>query len=222
MAALYRAGQTLEQIGTQYGVTRERVRQIIAKHHGLNAKSGGAHILGIEAKRKRAVERDARYLAQYGCTWDQYREVRAIGRAMVKAGSKFGRTPLGAYLLQRRNAHERGIRWEFNFWQWWSVWQASGHWEQRGRGQGYCMCRKGDAGPYALGNVYIAPSRENSSARRQKTSGLPMGVSKHRNRFHAQRSIYGSIKRLGSFLTPEEAHAAYLAADPALGESIAV
>lgn len=41
MAALYSAGYTLQQIGEQFHITRERVRQILAKYHGYNAQSGG-------------------------------------------------------------------------------------------------------------------------------------------------------------------------------------
>jgi DNA-directed RNA polymerase sigma subunit (sigma70/sigma32) len=32
MIAMYRSGQTLQQIGSTFGVTRERARQILAKH----------------------------------------------------------------------------------------------------------------------------------------------------------------------------------------------
>jgi hypothetical protein len=54
------------------------------------------------------------------------------------------------------------IGWELNLWQWWSIWQRSGKWEQRGRGSRYGMCRFNDTGPYASGNVYIATCVDNT------------------------------------------------------------
>ena len=76
------------------------------------------------------------------------------------------------------------------------------------------MGRPGDSGPYAVGNVMIIPASENVSTR--KKSGLPIGVShdkRHKSRpYRACRFLNGKQVSLGSFVTPEEAHAAYLAA----------
>jgi hypothetical protein len=46
--------------------------------------------------------------------------------------------------------------------EWWSIWEQSEHWHERGVGRGkYCMARFGDCGPYAIGNVKIIPQEEN-------------------------------------------------------------
>jgi len=218
MAAMYQSGMTLEEIGRQYGVTRERVRQIIKKHHGLNATLGGLHVRAEEKRRRRAVEQDAEFLAHYGCTKEQWQEIRDLGKREQAAGKGMYRTPLYAFRQQRQSAKARGIGWELSLWQWWSIWRTSGHWEQRGRGQGYVMCRKGDSGPYAVGNVFIATARENIATSKIKKSSLPMGVSQRKGSgaFVAHRSIGGKALYLGTYPTPEAAHAAYLAADPTL------
>jgi DNA-binding CsgD family transcriptional regulator len=210
MAALYRGGYTLQQIGDQFGVTRERVRQILSYKVGIGADAGGQAVKARKRRADIASARDQRYLEECGCTWDQYVAIRQVGRDMVGRGIAAGRTPLRAYLYQKRNAASRGIPWEMNLWQWWSIWSASGHCEDRGRGQGYVMCRKGDLGGYTLGNVFIAPARENSSEQRRKKSGLPIGVRRQGRRFLAQRHVNRQVLRLGSFPTPELAHAAYL------------
>ena len=200
MFAMYRDGKTLAEIGTVYGVTREYVRQCITKWFGRQRSDGGAHLRAAERRARKATEKDIKSIRRHGCTWEQYAALRAM------------KIPTRAFAQQRSNAKVRGIGWELSLWEWWLIWQASGHWHERGRGQGYVMCRRGDTGPYAVGNVFIAPARHNSSERRQKVSGLPIGVSKHRNRFIAHRCIHGRTLRLGSFKSPEEAHAAYLAA----------
>jgi len=223
MATMYQAGMTLDEIGRQYKITRERVRQIISKHHGLNATSGGLHVRAEEKRRRRAVEQDAAFLTDYGCTKEQWREIRDLGKREIAAGKGIYRTPLYAFRQQRQSAKTRGIGWELSLWQWWSIWQTSGHWEQRGRGQGYVMCRKGDIGPYAVGNVFIATARENIATSKNKKSHLPMGVAlkKSSGSFVARRSINGEIRYLGSFPTPEAAYAAYLAADPTINGGMA-
>src|SRR5690606_18929432 len=43
MVAMYQAGKTLHEIGELYGVSRERVRQILTKYHGITAEGGGQH-----------------------------------------------------------------------------------------------------------------------------------------------------------------------------------
>lgn len=201
MEALYRSGRTLNEIGKQYGITRERVRQLLKKFFGVTATDGGQHVVAVEKQRKFESARNARALKRWGCSWDDYAKLRALKK------------PLYAFNNQKRTAGARGIGWELTLWQWWSIWQQSGHLHERGRGQGYVMCRKGDIGSYAVDNVFIATSRENCSNRPGKKSGLPMGVSQKRGRFTAVRHINGQKLYLGTFPTPELAHAAYLAAD---------
>jgi hypothetical protein len=63
---------------------------------------------------------------------------------------------------QAQNARRRGIEWKFDFSGWCKTWADSGKWSERGQGHGYAMCRKGDVGPYAPENVYIATAVQNT------------------------------------------------------------
>ena len=77
----------------------------------------------------------------------------------------FRKSPRGKYWHQRHRALARGIPWEITFDEWWGVWQASGHWADRGKMPWqYCMGRKGDKGPYRVDNVEIVTVRENAQA----------------------------------------------------------
>lgn len=217
MLALYRDGYTLAQIGQQFGVTRERVRQLMTKHFGTSQEDGGQHAKALRKASRRAADREARYFKKYGCSYEQWMELRRIGQQMIASGKGLYQTPLRAWSNQRNNAIRRGIGWELNVWQWWTVWQQSGHWEHRGRGQGYVMCRKGDDGPYAIGNVFIASAAQNSheGQRKHRPSDLPVGVRRNKSgTFTAHRSFGGKLRRLGTFQTPELAYAAYLMAAP--------
>lgn len=149
MAALYTSGKTLNEIGLEFGVTRERVRQLLAKFFSISREDGGQHKQAIENRLKFEANRNRRSIARWGCEWDDYAKLRAL------------KTPTRAFTSQRNNANKRGIEWQLTLWQWWSIWQQSGHWTNRGRGRGYCMCRKGDQGPYSTDNVYIATHAKN-------------------------------------------------------------
>jgi hypothetical protein len=66
----------------------------------------------------------------------------------------------------RKHAAVRGVPFLMIFEQWWSIWQQSGHWHERGVGRGkYVMARLGDRGPYAVGNVKIILWEENAAER---------------------------------------------------------
>ena len=72
-----------------------------------------------------------------------------------------------------------------------------------------------------------AENQQNHKMRRDNTSGF-IGVARFRNKWRAQIQINGRLKHIGCFTTPDDAHAAYLAAkaelhtfQPALREQVA-
>lgn len=69
----------------------------------------------------------------------------------------------GAYYRASRSEKTRGIPFLLTFEEWLKIWVDSGKLEQRGRRKGeYCMARFGDKGPYAIGNVRIILTTDNS------------------------------------------------------------
>lgn len=163
-AERYRKGETLDAIGKSAGITRERVRQIL-KPLGIKREHGGRAIISLlnfrgkrEKKLASSEHRERSCLRRYGITLAQYND-----HVSEWGASTNPRSPLRRFIEQRRNANKRGIEWQFTFAEWWSIWQESGKWEQRGRGQGYCMARYGDSGPYSPANVYICTVGQNFS-----------------------------------------------------------
>ena len=153
MAQMYRQGVTLEKIGAQFGITRERVRQVL-KRFGVTSQEGGkcaqvAMAGGSVLQRNRAAARRAQE-ARWGVAYDLLCVLRSEGLT-------------AAYRSHEKSAAARGIAFDLTLSQWWAIWQASGHAHERGRGKGkYCMSRMSDAGGYTLGNVHIQPCVENS------------------------------------------------------------
>jgi hypothetical protein len=101
-------------------------------------------------------------------------------------------SPERKYYLQvfhcrnKTDANGNPVEMRMTFDEWYSFWQDSGHWEERGRKKGqYCMCRLNDLGHYEIGNVYIAKCEENvrdyneSGRRGQSKESLSDARSKH-------------------------------------------
>lgn len=165
ICAEYQAGKTLAEVSILFGISRERVRQIL-EENGLNGKSGGIH-RKVEIKKEKS---DQRFFKNHGCTREQFEIVK--GHHKEKS-----RSPWHAFKAQRRNAKSRGVEWRLVFWDWWLIWSDSGKWDDRGRGTNhYCMCRVGDAGAYEKGNVYIASVTHNSSL--GKSLAIDRGICK--------------------------------------------
>ncbi len=148
MAELYKSGKTLREIGEQYGCSLKYIHGCL-KEIGISYRDGGRLKLAEGRKATRLAHRDAVCVQKFGCSLEEYLPLRG----------KISR----AFSAQKRNAGVRGIAWEFTLPEWWNFWIQSGRWNERGRGAGYMMCRKGDEGPYAIGNVFIATGRENSA-----------------------------------------------------------
>ncbi len=88
----------------------------------------------------------------------------ATKRRIAGKTQEYLRTPRGRYNQQKAHAKQRGIEFLLSFDEWIGIWISSGHFEDRGRGAGaYNMCRIGDKGPYAVGNVFIGTVEQNSS-----------------------------------------------------------
>lgn len=159
MCRLYSEGHTLQQIGTVYGITRERVRQIVTtagmkKEEGGVAKRGADKAARIEAARMARLNRVT--LADLGCDFPTLLALNDGKRKHAKG------SVAQTFLRQRINAKHRGIEWRLTFPEWHAIWAASGRYEDRGRhADGYVMARIQDFGPYAAWNVYITTARQN-------------------------------------------------------------
>lgn len=207
----YLAGQTLQQIADEYGVSRERVRQVLARDYGMSRSDGGKAAVAAENKRKRRAAQDEKCQRKHGCSYRQYLSIVREERRLRREGVPNYQLPRPAFSCQRSNAKARKIAWELTLWDWWVIWQQSGKWAKRGRGLGgYCMCRRGDQGPYSRDNVFIAPNTTNLSEANRKDS-LPVGVMRAKSgRYVAKRRLKGRTYSLGTFDTPEEAHLAFV------------
>jgi hypothetical protein len=72
------------------------------------------------------------------------------------------RAAYGKFYQQKTHAIWRGIPFLMTFEEWFSIWQQSGRWPERGRKRGqYVMARLGDCGAYAIGNVKIITAEDN-------------------------------------------------------------
>jgi hypothetical protein len=157
MAALYRSGKKLREIAEIFGCTDKNVHACMKKI-GVSYRDGGRIKLAAVRKAQRKARSEAISFERYGCP----RSESLVFRGEIRM----------AYSAQKVRANQRGIAWQFTLPEWWGVWERSGHWHERGRGAGYMMCRKGDEGPYAVDNVFIATGRENSSQARLNEARL--------------------------------------------------
>ena len=132
-----------------------------------------------------------------------------------------GKTPLARFKQQRWRAIARGIDWQLTFDEWMSIWDASGHFHERGKKAGqYVMGRKGDVGPYSADNVYIClftqniadafifdPSKQRATAKLGGGRGWTL-----RSTGKRPYQVVVADRYIGVFATQAEAEAAYQAA----------
>lgn len=94
-----------------------------------------------------------------------------LAEARANCKERALRDPYQVFTASKQNALAREIEWQLTFDEWWAIWRDYFH--MRGRGTNdLCMGRLADAGPYAVGNVYLTTHLGNArdySARIQAT-----------------------------------------------------
>lgn len=196
MVQMHRSGLTLQQIGDKFGVSRERVRQVMAKAGATGARKVIVKKAKAQREASRAIEADKDSVAKYGFPVAEMRSLRANGA-------------FKAYQHQLHTANVRGIKFEMLFSEWVSVWKASGKFSERGRGKGkYCMARLNDEGGYVVGNVHIDLNENNNREGRKRGKRRPphkRGVYFERHNSDKPWVARYSNKLIGSFATEDEA-----------------
>jgi len=142
---MLRQGLSYQKIASSFGVTRQAVHALV-KRKNLVRPTKSTKKNKEKKEKPRAWKM---FLSAYGCMPDQ--------------ADHIPKDALYKYRIQKSNARVRGVSWQFDLLTWWDVWQKSGHWEKRGKGEGYCMGRFLDKGPYHPENVYICTVGKNFS-----------------------------------------------------------
>lgn len=155
---------TMQSLADEWGITRERVRQIVRKY-GVTPEERGrpqrqkARIERLERLAAERREQKRKKIEQrHDMSLEEYEAI-----ALSERNMRFYRRPRIAYLSFRHNRLVRGAEFELPFGAWWRIWQASGHWAQRGRGKyRYVMTRIDHRLPYREDNVMVTTQQEAS------------------------------------------------------------
>jgi hypothetical protein len=91
-------------------------------------------------------------------------EAERLRRARIERQKRYNLTPKGRYRQHKRNAKRRSVPFLLTYEQWFELWEPflgkSGSWPG-----GYVMARRGDVGPYDIGNVSIVLHGQNVAER---------------------------------------------------------
>lgn len=120
MKDMFLAGATMQDIGIKYGLTRERVRQILRRKYQITGIDGGES--EIARRRLAAVDakKDVYSQKRWGCSYAEY-------VAILHHPDK----PTYFYTSDKRNWNRLYGHCDITLWQWWGLWQNSGHWSDR-------------------------------------------------------------------------------------------
>ncbi len=158
------AGETMQEIGTSFGVTRERIRQILSGE-GISGKNGG-YKLKSALNRKSIIDQKREQREHRRRIFDRW--VRQELGVSLATACQINGTPFknkrelwtsdGAckkYLAVKRQAERKhpGLPY-IGFMDWLHTWSQSGH-GTGGPYPGWCMLRTNDNQPWSLENVRV-------------------------------------------------------------------
>jgi hypothetical protein len=151
-------GQTLEEIGDEYGLSRARVHQILKKA-GVDMKLGGAALRlkkKAESAEKERLNGEAEKAEKFGLSLKEFlklKEENGNGIYMNDPESVFY-----GYMMFKRNQqrHYPDIPFNLSFSEWLDLWKKSG----LERNKSNWMIRKDRDKPFEKKNMKIVPSSE--------------------------------------------------------------
>ena len=153
--SLYKQGNTMESIGSELGITRERVRQIL-RERNIDRKEGGQHVRALKnqaaQEERRRERRDKKAMRYWGVKDDVLDFLKRNNPDDVRE-----------FEQQRHNALSRGIEWGLSITNWIELWDESGKKSLRGRGSDkYVLTRQKAKGPFTKENCFITKLHESS------------------------------------------------------------
>lgn len=160
MAQMYREGKTLAEIGDEFGITRERVRQLIRPL--MTGQKGGrtvrAEKLAKERKEDRLQRQDSRCREEFGC---DYETAIRLNLGLHPTHNAHG-TRASAYLHQKKAMESlyHGVEYKLTFPQWVEAWGDKIIYKGRGK---WALCRIDPTKGFTIDNVRPMEMREKSS-----------------------------------------------------------
>lgn len=165
MERYFRQGESLERVGQRFGVTRERVRQIL-QERGVTRDQGGEALQALRREAERKKARQQRQQARHqllsdwcrealGCTIEEAVRINGGKPVTNRLSSKAKGNAYNKYLGIRNQAHRKNPEKPYlSLSDWYQAWVRSGHWKN-GPTQGWCLIRVDPEGPWALNNVQV-------------------------------------------------------------------
>lgn len=165
MENLYRDGATMAEIGEQFTLTRQRVKQILDRR-GLSKDQGGAAIRrkSLELEKRKALAQKRAAKKQEMIKWCEdhlgcsLQEAEAINNhvPIQRRGSKRNAPAsiLDRYLGTRDQCRHKGQRHYLTFPEWYAAWVASGHWDN-GPEKGWALVRVDPSQGWSSDNAQV-------------------------------------------------------------------
>lgn len=162
MVSMYRQGMTLQEIGDRYGLTRERVRQIVSRE-GITSKEGGKTVQvkekkmiqsvidGEERKKRQAVKnvKHAQWVVEH--LGDTIETIEAAGLPHTRES-----LVCKSYVAIRMAHFYQNQKTYLRYLDWVKIWEDSGHFSRiSGPNRGWCLVRQDNHQPWSPENAKI-------------------------------------------------------------------
>jgi DNA-binding CsgD family transcriptional regulator len=174
LAENYKQGMTLEEIGIQERMTRERVRQLISSI-GIKKEDGGSHKRAARNSVARAIDNRARAEKRcfhvYGCSLEEFFALTRTNQLKRHANNRL----IQLYWHHRGTAQRQHTEWKFTLPQYAALLNGREHLFKRERNS-LVLGRKDKNGPFSPENCEILTLAQNSFY----TGGLKSAARKNR------------------------------------------